>query len=61
MKVQKAMKDFKAWAWSRPTYENPVWDKVDNVVDNALETAFGNEVVTNLAEKANKVLAKINR
>lgn len=38
-------KKLKDWAYSIPTYEQPFWDKVDEVLDAGTEKAFANPVV----------------
>ena len=41
----------KNWAWSRPEYNEAYWDKVDEVVDNVLATAFENDIGKTLIKK----------
>ena len=42
------LENLKIWCWSRPEYNETYWDKVDEVVDGTLVTAFENKFTENL-------------
>lgn len=47
----------KAWAWSRPTFEDPKWDRVDEIVDRDLKFMFENKYVEHLVQDIDKAIA----
>lgn len=53
-------KKIKKWLYEVPTYEQPFWEKVDEVVDAGLDKAFGNPTVVKGMEKIDTVIKTVD-
>ena len=60
MNVKSKLKELKEWAYETPTYDSPVWDKVDNAIDNGFEAVVNTKVFTKFVYYVDKALTKIN-
>lgn len=47
---------FKKWAYEVPTFESPVWDRVDVIVDRDLEFMFNNKYVAHMVEDVDRAI-----
>lgn len=57
MKTKVMLSDLKDWAWSRPTYDNPMWDKVDAVIDNGMESLMQTKAMEKFAGSVDASIA----